>query len=191
MKRPRPAAAVDASAPLALDALLESSVPLVLEGRARGSCWVRLWPALEARGQRLRTAFRTHRADGGAPRSVREAECAVVSATLGEFSAWARGEKGCAAFEGLGSAGWAYADYKRWHELFGDDDDSKVIIWPDGSTEIPADREERHTSTAALYLFLFMTFIVLSICVGNFLHSHHFYYLPESGAVVILGLRLR
>ena len=124
MKRPRPAAAVDASAPLALDALLESSVPLVLEGRARGSCWVRLWPALEARGQRLRTAFRTHRADGGAPRSVREAECAVVSATLGEFSAWARGEKGCAAFEGLGSAGWAYADYKRWHELFGEDDEA-------------------------------------------------------------------
>jgi sodium/hydrogen exchanger 8 len=73
-------------------------------------------------------------------------------------------------------------------KLFGDDDDSKVITWPDGSTEIPADREERHTSTAALYLFLFLTFIVLSICVGNFLHSHHFYYLPESGAVVILGL---
>ena len=54
--------------------------------------------------------------------------------------------------------------------------------------EIPADREEGHTSTAALYLFLFMTFIVISICVGNFLHAHHFYYLPESGAVVLLGL---
>ena len=44
MKRPRSesAAAVDSSAPLALDALLASSVPLVFEGRASGSCWARL-----------------------------------------------------------------------------------------------------------------------------------------------------
>ena len=124
MKRPRSesAAAVDSSAPLALDALLASSVPLVFEGRASGSCWARLWPALQARGQRLRTAFRTHAA---APRSVRESECAVVSATLSEFAAWARGERGSSSeFDGLASGWWAYADYKRWHELFGDDDEA-------------------------------------------------------------------
>lgn len=75
-------------------------------------------------------------------------------------------------------------------ELFGDTNTAKIITWPGGSSEIPADREVRHTSTAALYLFLFMTFIVISICAGNFLHAHHFYYLPESGAVIILGLAL-
>ena len=124
MKRPRSesAAAVDSSAPLALDALLASSVPLVFEGRASGSCWTRLWPALQTRGQRLRTAFRTHAA---APRSVRESECAVVSATLSEFAAWARGERGGSSeLDGLASGWWAYADYKRWHELFGDDDEA-------------------------------------------------------------------
>lgn len=53
---------------------------------------------------------------------------------------------------------------------------------------LSADREEQHTALAALYLFLFMTFIVLAICIGNYLHAHQFYYLPESGAVVLLGL---
>ena len=72
--------------------------------------------------------------------------------------------------------------------LLGKDNAEKNIKWPGGSTQLPADREQAQTSLAALYLFLFMTFIILGICIGNYLHSHHFYYLPESGAVVLLGL---
>lgn len=72
--------------------------------------------------------------------------------------------------------------------LFGDQNAELNIKWPGGSTQLPADREQSSTSLAALYLFLFMTFIILGICIGNYLHSHHFYYLPESGAVVLLGL---
>ena len=72
--------------------------------------------------------------------------------------------------------------------LLGDEDAELNINWPGGSTQIPADRAQGHTSLAALYLFLFMTFIIMGICIGNYLHAHHFYYLPESGAVVLLGL---
>lgn len=72
--------------------------------------------------------------------------------------------------------------------LFGVQNAELSIKWPGGSTQLPADREQASTSLAALYLFVFMTFIVLAICIGNYLHSNHFYYLPESGAVVLLGL---
>lgn len=53
---------------------------------------------------------------------------------------------------------------------------------------MPSDREEEHVSLAALYLFFFLSFIILSICVGNFLHAHEFYVLPESGATILFGL---
>lgn len=62
------------------------------------------------------------------------------------------------------------------------------IIFPGGSTQIPSDRSEGHVALAAMYLFSMMIFLVFSICIGNFLHAHEFYYLPESGAVVIMGL---
>jgi sodium/hydrogen exchanger 8 len=74
--------------------------------------------------------------------------------------------------------------------LEGDDNMDKAIKWPGGSTEIPSDRAEEHVSLAALYLFFFLSFIILSICVGNFLHAHEFYVLPESGATVLFGLLL-
>jgi len=67
-------------------------------------------------------------------------------------------------------------------------DDSKIMVFPGGSTQIPSDRSEGHVSLAAMYLFTMMLFLVASICLGNFLHAHHFYYLPESGAVVLMGL---
>lgn len=65
-----------------------------------------------------------------------------------------------------------------------------AIKWPGGSTEIPSDRKEEHVSLAALYLFFFLSFIIISICVGNFLHAHEFYVLPESGATILFGLIL-
>lgn len=33
-----------------------------------------------------------------------------------------------------------------------------------------------------------MIFLVASICIGNFLHANEFYYLPESGAICIMGV---
>ena len=62
-----------------------------------------------------------------------------------------------------------------------------TIVWAGGMTQIPSDRVESHVSLEALYLFFFLSTIVLSICVGNFLHSHEFYALPESGATIIFG----
>eukprot|EP01052_Picozoa_sp_SAG31_P025836 SAG31_NODE_2293_length_5994_cov_2.611535_3_plen_1054_part_00 len=69
-------------------------------------------------------------------------------------------------------------------------DADKAIKWAGGQTRIPSDRTEEHVSLAALYLFFMLTFIVLSICAGNFLHAHEFYVLPESGAAVLFGLTL-
>ena len=80
--------------------------------------------------------------------------------------------------------------------LFGNDQDHPkydidlAIRWPGGSTQVPSDREEGHVSLQALYLFFFLTFIIASICMGNFLHSHEFYVLPESGATILFGLVL-
>eukprot|EP01048_Picozoa_sp_COSAG05_P011984 COSAG05_NODE_1170_length_5624_cov_2.536360_3_plen_782_part_00 len=67
---------------------------------------------------------------------------------------------------------------------------SLIIKWLGGSSSIPSDREEQHVSLAAMYLFFFLAFIILSICVGNFLHAHEFYVLPESGATILFGLLL-
>jgi sodium/hydrogen exchanger 8 len=73
------------------------------------------------------------------------------------------------------------------HPLY---DIDKAIRWPGGSTQTPSDREAEHVSMQALYLFFFLTFIILSICAGNFLHAHEFYVLPESGATILFGLLL-
>jgi sodium/hydrogen exchanger 8 len=65
-----------------------------------------------------------------------------------------------------------------------------AIRWPGGSTQTPSDRTMGHLSMQALYLFFFLTFIIFSICAGNFLHAHEFYVLPESGATILFGLLL-
>lgn len=64
------------------------------------------------------------------------------------------------------------------------------ITWAGNVAQIPSDRVESHVSLEALYLFFFLSFIVLAICVGNFLHAHQFYALPESGATIIFGAML-
>ena len=87
------------------------------------------------------------------------------------------------------------AEGDRWEmSLYGNNQDhplydiNKAIRWPGGSTQTPSDREAETVSLQALYLFFFLTFIILSICAGNFLHAHEFYVLPESGATILFGL---
>ena len=93
-----------------------------------------------------------------------------------------------------GAAADANAEWNLF--LFGNDQDHPqydidlAIRWPGGSTQVPSDREEGHVSMQALYLFFFLTFIIASICAGNFLHAHEFYVLPESGATILFGLML-
>ena len=71
-----------------------------------------------------------------------------------------------------------------------EEDSEKAIKWAGEQTRIPSDRTEEHVSLAALYLSFMLSFIVMSICAGNFLHAHEFYVLPESGAAVLFGLAL-
>lgn len=73
-------------------------------------------------------------------------------------------------------------------KLLVDVDPLLAIRWADGTTEIPSDRTEGDVALAAWYLFFTLSFIIVGICVGNLLHAHEFYILPESGAIVILGM---
>ena len=63
-----------------------------------------------------------------------------------------------------------------------------AIRWWDGSTMVPSDRKVDQVTLAAMYLSFFLSFIILSIVTGNFLHSKEFYVLPESGATILFGV---
>ena len=67
-------------------------------------------------------------------------------------------------------------------------DPELAIRWWDGSTMVPSDRKVDQVTLAAMYLSFFLSFIILSIVTGNFLHSKEFYVLPESGATILFGV---
>lgn len=107
--------------------LRRSSSPTVLRGRGSDAAKA-TWGAFNSEETRARTTtFRMHPfpEDGVNRRSVREAECYYLTATVGDFLEWESLEAGTSPLSGpfapfeRGSF-WAYSDYKDACEFFKD-----------------------------------------------------------------------
>ena len=64
---------------------------------------------------------------------------------------------------------------------------SEKVTWMDGRTNIPSDRELRHSTTEATYFTVLLLFMMLGFTVSHELHRNFFFYFPEPGVHMCAG----
>jgi NhaP-type Na+/H+ or K+/H+ antiporter len=67
-------------------------------------------------------------------------------------------------------------------------DFSPAIVWPSGTTVLPTDRTQHADHLISVVLVTQLAGMVLSLIVGALFHKYHISAIPESAAVVCVGL---
>eukprot|EP00753_Platysulcus_tardus_P012996 PLAT3589.1.p1 GENE.PLAT3589.1~~PLAT3589.1.p1 ORF type:complete len:1110 (-),score=563.04 PLAT3589.1:124-3162(-) len=68
--------------------------------------------------------------------------------------------------------------------------DTKAVIFPDGSNVPPTDRAMEEADGLSLYMFIVVLLMVLAFAIGHELELHKISWLPETAAVILLGVLL-
>lgn len=87
----------------------------------------------------------------------------------------------------IASADWSDGELGEFEGIL-TDPLTDELVFAGGRTEVPSDRESVEVSVQALFLVLAIAAVLIAGVIGVGMENRHFFYIPESGVTIIVGM---